>query len=135
MLDPFTLTHPLCMPAPVACRCYMAIMTFFGLENKGGKKIPNKAGAFEVLRSFTDTEQVCSAKPAMRSAHPGLARAFMRDCRGTIALLCCAMPKLRVLLHLQQMPCSMRTLSLLSTLPILSCSNPWPASLQPKPLC
>jgi len=36
----------------------MATMTFFGLENKGGNKIPNKIGAFEVLRSFTDYEQV-----------------------------------------------------------------------------
>eukprot|EP00983_Pelagomonas_calceolata_P044522 1139334-Pelagomonas_calceolata.AAC.11 len=31
---------------------------YAGLENKSGKKIPNKFGAFEVLRSFTAQEQV-----------------------------------------------------------------------------
>lgn len=41
-----------------ARRTYMAIMTYFGLENKGGNKIPNKMGAYEVLHSFTPQEQV-----------------------------------------------------------------------------
>ena len=51
-----------------ACRSYMAIMTYFGLENKGGHKVPNKIGAFEVMRSFTATERVRTCKPASKGA-------------------------------------------------------------------
>jgi len=48
------------VPTPNAgeFKCYMATMMYAGLENKSGKKIPNKFGAFEVLRSFTAQEQV-----------------------------------------------------------------------------
>jgi hypothetical protein len=38
----------------------MAVMTYFGLENKAGNKIPNRIGTLEVLRSFTLDEQVGS---------------------------------------------------------------------------
>lgn len=49
----------LCLMLDFVCRSYMAIFTYFGLEKKkGGRKIPNKHGSFEVLRSFTHEEQV-----------------------------------------------------------------------------
>ncbi|KAF5832124.1 hypothetical protein DUNSADRAFT_12135 [Dunaliella salina] len=59
LLSDYRTCVDLGVPTPCAgeFKCYMAIMTYFGIENKSGKKIPNKIGAFEVLRSFTAQEQ------------------------------------------------------------------------------